>query len=329
MAIRLGVRAHTLVGRSYPYRNMAFSLGETVRRLSTNAAHKKRERPIPTGDRHPTNTWQTITPTKARPTRSTRPTHFLCFPLVTSQSLPQLASSLEAFRTSTTASLFKDSSKVHIIPAAAHRPAGTFHLTLTLPTTADLERAGQILASLNLDSLGLSQPIYTFLEGLGAFPNARNARVIYAPPRDPRGVLLHAGERVRDAFLDNGIGNGEERGLTLHATLANMRYVTPKGGYRHGRIGKDTPRVDARRLVEVYNELGGITEKSNDASQGEDGVRAGKYVLADGIVIDRLAICKMGAVPSADPILGATYPPIFERLFTDPPRPRPEVDDKQ
>lgn len=94
--------------------------------------------------------------------KAPRPTHFVCFPLVTESSTPQLAESLAYFRSVTVppenggedqstrnAAVNEGSdSRLRLIPAGAHRPPGTFHLTLgTMDLTApeDMERALKLL----------------------------------------------------------------------------------------------------------------------------------------------------------------------------------------
>ncbi len=129
--------------------------------------------------------------------KAKRPTHFVCFPLVTDASVPQLAESLRRFREITTAppplrsseiqrqqrereqatpvrdaapsrtmqdqtpeaeravSLEKEangSAGLKVVPLAAHRPAGTFHLTIgamDLSDKGELQRALEVLRSID------------------------------------------------------------------------------------------------------------------------------------------------------------------------------------
>ncbi|PKY05881.1 hypothetical protein P168DRAFT_289290 [Aspergillus campestris IBT 28561] len=92
-------------------------------------------------------------------------THFLCIPLVNAASLPQLESSLAAFK----AALPLAPQPPHhglpsrkpvverpLIPRGAIRPVGTLHLTLgvmSLPTQQRLEEAIKLLHSLDLASM--------------------------------------------------------------------------------------------------------------------------------------------------------------------------------
>ena len=129
--------------------------------------------------------------------KSRRPTHFVCFPLVTDASVPQLAESLRRFREITTAppplrpsevqrqqheremetperestsdSAVPDmqadlgraatgdkadsgNAALKVIPQAAHRPPGTFHLTIgamDLSDNGQLQRALKVLKSID------------------------------------------------------------------------------------------------------------------------------------------------------------------------------------
>jgi activating signal cointegrator complex subunit 1 len=129
------------------------------------------------------------------------------------------------------------------------------------------------------------------LKSLGTFPSPAKARVFYAEPYDPTDQLQSFAEAVRAHFVDAGIVDQENRNLTLHATVANIKYVkTPRGGSRG--LGRRERDVDAR----------GLAEEMKD------------YVWAEGIVIDRVRICKMGAVKSEDPALGMEYPAIMVPL---------------
>ncbi|KAE8374773.1 AKAP7 2'5' RNA ligase-like domain-containing protein [Aspergillus bertholletiae] len=81
-------------------------------------------------------------------------THFLCLPLVNSTSLPQLESSLAAFKASIPRRAHRHGApKQPLIPDGALRPVGTLHLTLgvmSLPTQERLNEALEFFHSLDL-----------------------------------------------------------------------------------------------------------------------------------------------------------------------------------
>ena len=97
---------------------------------------------------------------------ASRPTHFICFPLVTESSISQLAHSLAYFRSVTVpseesgegqstdiaATNGSPDPRLRLIPARAHRPPGTFHLTLgmmDLTKPKDMEQALEILQDID------------------------------------------------------------------------------------------------------------------------------------------------------------------------------------
>ncbi|KAJ5054158.1 uncharacterized protein L3040_000440 [Drepanopeziza brunnea f. sp. 'multigermtubi'] len=83
---------------------------------------------------------------------SARLTHFLCIPLVTAASKPQLQSALSAF----TSKASSPNDPLARIPEKAIRPLGTLHLTLgvmSLLTPERIEAALAVLRTLNLQEI--------------------------------------------------------------------------------------------------------------------------------------------------------------------------------
>ncbi|KAL1849216.1 hypothetical protein Plec18170_007507 [Paecilomyces lecythidis] len=88
-------------------------------------------------------------------------THFLCFPLVNDVSLPQLESSISAFKAAVPSRPRTENDHPlkptpPLVPDGAFRPVGTLHLTLgvmSLPTRERLEEAINLLQSLDLVSM--------------------------------------------------------------------------------------------------------------------------------------------------------------------------------
>ncbi|RDW82118.1 hypothetical protein BP6252_03230 [Coleophoma cylindrospora] len=95
------------------------------------------------------------------PKATSRPplTHFLCLPLVTRDSKPQLQNALEAFASEITQKA--DPATAHVgarigLPGKAVRPVGTLHLTLgvmSLTTQARVNEALTLLQSINVHEL--------------------------------------------------------------------------------------------------------------------------------------------------------------------------------
>ncbi|KAK4181120.1 hypothetical protein QBC36DRAFT_296996 [Triangularia setosa] len=234
------------------------------------------------------------------------PTHFLCIPLVTPTSHPQLASSLSAFREEVTLPPPHGFS----LPETAIRPLGTLHLTLgifSFPSTPSplvnvtgdatlredrLERAKSVLSGLNLKEIWDSvkkpaepeQPTIT-LKGLASMHPLPKTTVLYAPPTDENftGSLQKFCKSVRNKFLQVD-GEGEEgeklmvednRPMLLHATIVNTIYVKGRDKQKHrGKHGKD-------RLV--VERAGEIIERYED------------QVWMRDVRVEKVTICKMGA----------------------------------
>ncbi|KAL4872940.1 AKAP7 2'5' RNA ligase-like domain-containing protein [Aspergillus spectabilis] len=170
-------------------------------------------------------------------------THFLCLPLVNTVSLPQLESSLTAFRASIPPALpTKSDQNKHqqyqqLIPDDAVRPVGTLHLTLGVMSLSNSERLNEALQFFHsLDLLALlreaeerashrltredglstdlalrsslqdnSAPFTISLESLHALPRARSATVLHASPVDPTSRLYPFCEMLRNKFLEAGL----------------------------------------------------------------------------------------------------------------------------
>ncbi|KAH7040092.1 kinase A anchor protein [Microdochium trichocladiopsis] len=238
------------------------------------------------------------------------PTHFLCLPLVTSISRPQLARSLGAFGADVT------SPESFAIPEQAVRPLGTLHLTLgvmSLQGDARLEGAIALLRSLvpspavsailqgNTQQQQLGRPdalqelpqqhqqeqhkparsLSITLRGLHSIQPPAKATVLYAPPIDDGGTLLQLCQHLRSAFQEAGFMDKEDRPLLLHATVVNTIYV--KGAARSGpgpSRGKrnDKLTIDAREILNRYDD----------------------YLWMQDVPVEKVAICRMGAKEQPD-----------------------------
>lgn len=294
----------------------------------------------------------------SRPIISTPLTHFLCLPLLTDSSRPQLQSSLQQ--------LAADIHRAGLLDALSNadkvvRPLGTLHLTIgmmSLPQPTQLERAARLLRELDLRGMmreveeeegaaaaaaadedaaaaaaatagagaavpppaeesnpkeqqagsrasAAIAPYAISLTSLKSMTAPAKAAVLYAAPIDRSGRLLPLCLRLRGVFEAAGLVVPEQRPLLLHATLLNMVYgrlalearggegSSGKGGRGKGRKGR--PRtIDARDLIGKY-----------------DG-----FVFAEGVRLEKVAICKMGAkevVDSDGRVVGAEYEIIAER----------------
>lgn len=228
-----------------------------------------------------------------------RLTHFLCIPLVTPHSRPQLLASLNKFRADVTSD--KTPENPDGIPERAIRPIGTLHLTLGVMSLLDQEKVESALAllrSLNLNELlgqksrtggteeeprsgedieraeTKSKDLKVTLRGLTSMHTPSKTSILYAAPVDEGQSLQSFCQQLKDAFTQADLMVPETRPLLLHATIVNTIYVPGvkgKGG-GHGK-SKAKLTIDARDILEKYEE----------------------FEWMSGVRIEKVAICKMGA----------------------------------
>lgn len=190
-------------------------------------------------------------------------THFLCLPLVTPTSRPQLDTSI--------ATLKHDLASTGTIPPEAVRPVGTLHLTLGVMSLdpSQLDAALAHLGSLDLQkllshvsaqalaeaaaeqgavsenlnasaeaiALGDATSLAVQLRGLVPMQRPEKTSILYAEPSDAEGRLLPFAERVRREFAVGGFVIEEKRTLRLHATIVNTIYAKKAGRRGGGRGG--------------------------------------------------------------------------------------------
>jgi len=242
------------------------------------------------------------------------PTHFLCIPLVTQSSRPQLTQSLAAFRADVSDPLSFN------LPEDATRPVGSLHLTLgvfSFPKNSDegaerLEKAKSILQSLKPSEIlkGIKtpampgttpaapaatkkgkeedNPLLITLRGLQTMQSTTpsKASVIYAPPADSLGKLQQFCERVRGVFQEvEGLMIPDDRPLLLHATVVNTIYVKGKERQQqqHRKKGHHHGGGGSKRGERVTVDATGILDRYEDQVWMED------------VRVEKIAICKMGA----------------------------------
>jgi activating signal cointegrator complex subunit 1 len=201
-----------------------------------------------------------------------RLTHFLCIPLITPVSRPQLQRSLTTFRDK--CSRVRTSDLPDGIPDQAIRPLGTLHLTLgvmSLLTEERVQSALKVLNELNLRDLlsttaptsenlerkdVLEQPqLYITLRGLTSMHSKVKTSCLYTDPFDPTGRLYSFCLKLQDIFTAANILVPENTGrpLLLHATILNTVYVPGVRGRGNGQgYGKNRAKltIDATELLE-------------------------------------------------------------------------------
>lgn len=221
-------------------------------------------------------------------------THFLCLPLVTPASRPQLSASIASFSDDVTRPTQLGGFR---LPPDAVRPVGTLHLTLgmmSFPKNEGLQNAVDMLKSLETPKIlaGTRKPampgapdtaaaaeqevpsqILLTLRGLKSMQQPDKTTVLYAPPSDPEGILQNFAEEIRAIFKDAGLLVPENRPLLLHATIVNTSYVK-----KEKHKGKKWDRVligDAQAIMDRYED----------------------HVWMESMPLDKVAICRMRAKP--------------------------------
>lgn len=219
-------------------------------------------------------------------------THFLCLPLVTPASRPQLAACIDSFNDDVTRPTEMGGFG---LPRDAVRPVGTLHLTvgmMSFPKNEGLEKAVAMLKSFELREIlaAMQKPVMPgsfdtstaadqtipprtliTLRGLHSMQQPDKATVLYASPSDPDGGLQSFAENIKAIFKDAGLLVPESRPLLLHATIVNTTYVKKN---RHK--GKRWDRImikDAQAIMDRYED----------------------QVWMEAMPLDKIAICRMGA----------------------------------
>ena len=297
----------------------------------------------------------------SRPSAQKKPplTHFLCLPLVTPTSRPQLQASLKAFRKEVSPVTSEGTEKASggdladgeaVLPFVhpkSIRPVGSLHCTLgvmslekdKLPEAIQLLESFDVQSALNGStsestsqsksgsveggngSVSLANPIsppavdraggplQVDLKGLVSMHSPKQTSILYTAPTDETGRLTPFCIALQKSFKDKGFVI-DDRPLKLHATVVNTIYAK-------GR--KRPPRNNANRSSsandEAKHQLGEASSSPpDDRSQGH-GPNANAplkidatailekyedFVWAKDVVLDRAAICEMGAKKVVD-----------------------------
>jgi activating signal cointegrator complex subunit 1 len=254
-------------------------------------------------------------------------THFLCLQLITATSKPQLEASIASFRDDVASEEPQErisENGVTRIPLRAIRPVGVLHCTLGV-MSLDQDRLGKainLLQGLDITQLlsdaastplktaddpqevtpkqlstrderpltlqrpvspptvrdkrakrATSKPLKIDLRGLVSMHAPEKTSIIYIVPYDPSERLYPLCLALQDIFKREGILVPDDRELKLHATLVNTIYAKGRKSRGHGPNANAPLKIDARALLDKYQ----------------------NFVWAEGVVLDRIAICEMGA----------------------------------
>lgn len=111
------------------------------------------------------------------------------------------------------------------LPEARWVPRENLHVTLAFLGEVPEERLGAISAAIGDAASGLVD-FATHLEGVGAFPSARRARVVWAGLADAAGGIASMADAVASALEPHGFRR-EERAFAAHVTLARLKVPRP------------------------------------------------------------------------------------------------------
>lgn len=98
-------------------------------------------------------------------------------------------------------------------------PPQNWHFTLRFLGNTDARRRDTLIATLRDTPLGRNFPIH--FDGLGAFPRAKRARIIWLGVTDGARQLVSLAEVVESAVRRSGFG-AEERPFKPHLTLTRV-----------------------------------------------------------------------------------------------------------
>jgi activating signal cointegrator complex subunit 1 len=125
-----------------------------------------------------------------------------------------------------------------------------------------------------------ASPITIDLKGLASMHDPQNTSILYIDPSDATHRLYPFCLALQKIFREEGVLLPDDRDLKLHATIVNTIYAKGKNNRSqgHGPHANAPLKFDARALLEEYED----------------------FVWAEGVVLDRIAICEMGAKKRVD-----------------------------
>jgi len=183
-----------------------------------------------------------------------------------------------------------------------------------------------------------TSPLEVSLTGLVSMHPPHKTSILYISPIDPSSRLQSFAEALRNRFMDAGLLIEDTRPLKLHATVVNTIYAKGrKSGGRGKGKGKVKTNDSHNKAVDganpsqlnplqpeerstenptenVTTESSRIETKEIDTSQGHGAnakapfrldmrdvlERYKDFVWADHVLLDRVAICEMGAKKTVD-----------------------------
>jgi activating signal cointegrator complex subunit 1 len=143
------------------------------------------------------------------------------------------------------------------------------------------------------------------VKGLESMHSPQSTSILYAVPKDTAGTLYAFCLAMQDLFKERGFLVDENRKLKLHATIVNTIYAKGRKppslspGDRDGvpqMVDNASSSMKARRPSP--NDSQGHGPKANAPLKMDASLILEKYkdfVWADDVLLDRIAVCEMGA----------------------------------
>lgn len=299
-------------------------------------------------------------------------THFLCLPLVTAASKPQLEASIRSFRDDVAPidpkhinetakpsqeTLTNPTEAAGQVHPKAIRPVGALHCTLGVMSldSARLAKAINLLEGINIEQMlanavtkanitsstdetstridhevgeveSLSrpisppatsnsssspqaQPIRIELRGLVSMHAPQNTSILYTAPQDFSGRLYNFCLALQDHFKEQDLLVPDDRKLKLHATLVNTIYAKVRRKTFPRRSNSKAPGANPSipSEAELNANLGDRSEGHGPNANAPLKIDAREllekykdFIWAENVVLDRIAICEMGAKKKMD-----------------------------
>lgn len=167
-----------------------------------------------------------------------------------------------------------------LLADAAYTPSGAAVDPQDTPTTERWTNDGQTVSldrpispSADYESRSNREPLKIVLKGLVSMHAPEETSIIYIEPHDPSERLYRLCLALQNVFKKEEILVPDNRELKLHATLVNTIYAKGRKSQGHGPNANAPLKIDARALLQKYED----------------------FVWAKDVVLDRVAICEMGA----------------------------------
>ena len=138
------------------------------------------------------------------------------------------------------------------VPGARWTGRQSWHVTLKFLGPTPEERLSEVTGVVE-QAASASPPARTSLDGIGAFPGFRRARVLWVGMADPGGVLAAMARTLEEAFAQHGFP-AEGRPWTPHLTVARLK-VPAALSLEPGQVHLDEQPFEVGQVVVFRSHL--------------------------------------------------------------------------